>query len=97
MSQAADSVVEYEMLDHAPGDGAEGPKFGAKTVQTLARRAANICSNPDCRRTTTGPAEEPTKAINIGEAAHIFGANPGSKRFRLEMSGRARSEITNAI
>lgn len=71
--------------------------FSKKTVDTLARRAAFLCSNPDCRRNTVGPNSNPQKATTIGEAAHIYGARPGSKRFRADMTEGARAAITNGI
>jgi len=73
------------------------PDFSARTVETLSRRAALRCSNPDCDKLTTGPNTEDTKATNIGEAAHIFGARPGAARYRAEMSDEERGAITNAI
>lgn len=73
------------------------PDFKKSTIDALAKRAAYICSNPDCRIQTVGPNSDPTKALLIGEAAHIFGARPKSRRFDNEMSDHARSEITNAI
>jgi hypothetical protein len=71
--------------------------FKRAVVVTLAKRAANRCSNPDCGAITSGPSETPSKSVNVGEAAHIFGANPGSARYDEGMSSAARSEITNAI
>ena len=73
------------------------PNFSRKTVEVLAKRAAYICSNPDCRARTVGPNTDPNKSTLIGEAAHIFGARPGAKRFELGMNDSARAEITNAI
>ncbi len=73
------------------------PGFRAKTIDTLARRAAFRCSNPDCRANTVGPNSDPQKATTIGEAAHIFGARPGAKRFRADMTESARAAITNGI
>lgn len=73
------------------------PEFTAKTIDTLARRAAFRCSNPDCRANTVGPNSDPQKATVVGEAAHIFGARPGSKRFRSAMTDSARGAITNGI
>ncbi len=72
-------------------------RFKAAIIATLAKRAANRCSNPDCRATTSGPAEDPGGSINVGEAAHIFGANPGAARFDPNMTPLERSEISNAI
>jgi hypothetical protein len=75
--------------------GAE--RFKRPTTETLARRAATMCSNPDCMALTSGPAGIETAAINVGEAAHIYGARPGSARFDVAMSDGERSDITNAI
>lgn len=72
-------------------------KFPRSLVLTLAQRACYHCSNPDCRRLTSGPHSRKDKSLISGEAAHIFGANSGSARFDGSMSARARSEITNAI
>jgi len=42
----------------------------------LAQRAGNRCSNPSCRRPTSGPRTEDAMAVNIGVAAHIHAAPP---------------------
>lgn len=73
------------------------PDFRAKTVEALARRAGFLCSNPDCRVRTVGPNSDPEKATTIGEAAHIMGARPGSKRFQAHLSDGGRAAITNGI
>lgn len=73
------------------------PDFNKITVETLAKRAGYKCSNPDCRVNTIGPNSDPEKSTKIGEAAHIFGARIGSKRFNNNMTDYARSEITNSI
>lgn len=73
------------------------PNFSKKTVDTLAKRAAYRCSNPDCRALTVGPNDEHDKATVIGEAAHIFAARPDGPRFKAEMTDAARGEITNGI
>src|SRR5436190_17522523 len=72
-------------------------RFTRQTIDTVAKRAGNICSNPDCQAITIGPAEAPDKSVNVGEAAHIFGANSGSARFQEGMSPTERADITNAI
>lgn len=72
-------------------------RFSKQTVETLAKRAGNTCSNPDCKAPTSGPSDEPSRAVNVGEAAHIYGARPGSARFRAEMTSAERSEITNGV
>ena len=63
----------------------------------LAKRAGNRCSNPDCRALTSGPAEDTGRAVNVGEAAHIYGANPGSARYDALMESVDRAAITNGI
>jgi len=72
-------------------------RFKQTVITTLAKRAANRCSNPDCGAVTSGPSADPLDSINIGEAAHIFGANPGSARFDPDMVSSDRSAISNAI
>ena len=79
------------MMDEEP------EKFSKKVVGTLAKRAANKCSNPDCGAITAGPAKENDRSINVGEAAHIYGARPRSARYDEEMTPAERSDITNAI
>ncbi|MBV5259171.1 HNH endonuclease [Synechococcus moorigangaii CMS01] len=76
---------------------AKEDRFLQSVIVTLAKRAANQCSNPDCRAVTSGPTEEPSGSVNVGEAAHIFGANPGSARYDADMVSADRSAITNAI
>ena len=73
------------------------PDFNKSTIDTIARRAAFLCSNPDCRIHTVGPNTAVEKSTLIGEAAHIFGARPKSKRFLDSMNDAARADITNAI
>jgi ribosomal protein L37AE/L43A len=73
------------------------PEFNKKTIDTLAKRAAFKCSNPDWRVSTVGPNTDSYKSTIIGEAAHIFGARPNSKRYCPKMTDAARAEITNSI
>lgn len=72
-------------------------RFKQAVIATLAKRAANRCSNPDCGAITSGPSITPDDSVNVGEAAHIYGANPGSARYDNEMSSSERSAISNAI
>lgn len=72
-------------------------RFKATVVATIAKRAANQCSNPDCGALTSGPTDEPLKSVNVGEAAHIYGAHPGSARYDPAMQSADRGAITNAI
>ncbi|MBT2746586.1 MULTISPECIES: hypothetical protein [unclassified Lysobacter] len=72
-------------------------RFKQSTVVTLAKRAANLCSNPECNAITSGPGVEVADTVNVGEAAHIYGANPGSARYDPDMASIDRSGINNAI
>lgn len=72
-------------------------RFKQTVISTIAKRAANQCSNPDCGAITSGPTDDPTKAANVGEAAHIYGAHPGSARYDPEMASADRSANSNAI
>lgn len=72
-------------------------RFKQLIINTLAKRAANRCSNPDCGAVTSGPSDDPKASVNVGEAAHIFGAHLGSARFDATMTSLARSDIANAI
>jgi hypothetical protein len=73
------------------------PDFNKKTIDTVAKRAAFKCSNPDCLVSTVGPNSDPQKSTLIGEAAHIYGARPNSKRYKSNMTDATRAEITNSI
>lgn len=72
-------------------------RFRAPIVQAIAKRAGFMCSNPDCRASTSGPTDEPEGSSSVGQAAHIFGANPGSARHDPNMTSAERGAISNAI
>jgi formylglycine-generating enzyme required for sulfatase activity len=71
--------------------------FTQQVKETLADRAGNRCSNPSCRKPTSGPREDPGKAVSIGVAAHITAASPGGPRYDPTMSAEERSSIDNGI
>lgn len=71
--------------------------FSEKTKLTLAHRVGVKCSNPDCRKPTSGPNEDPNKIINIGVAAHICAASEGGPRYDPTMSKKERKSIENGI
>jgi integrase len=59
--------------------------FSLKVKGALARRAAFQCAI--CGASTVGPSREsPQSVTNIGVAAHIAGARPGSARYRRALS-----------
>jgi hypothetical protein len=71
--------------------------FSAATIRTLAARVGYRCSNPTCGRQTSGPAIDETKAINVGEAAHITAAARGGKRYDASLTHEQRRAESNGI
>ena len=72
--------------------------FNPKTVETIAKRAAYICSNPVCHLQTLSPSKtEPDKAIYNGVAAHITAAAPGGPRYEPALTREQRSSVQNGI
>lgn len=71
--------------------------FPEDVKRVLANRAANLCSNPRCGATTSGPQEDPTKALNIGVAAHITAASPGGARYDDGLTPEQRKDARNGI
>jgi hypothetical protein len=71
--------------------------FALSVKEMLSKRVRHECSNPDCRKPTSGPQEDPLKAINIGVAAHISAASPSGPRFDGSLSAEARAGIDNGI
>jgi len=71
--------------------------FSDEVKRTVAARAGYRCSNPRCRKLTSGPKVDPTRALSIGVAAHITAASPNGPRFDESLSAEQRSSIENAI
>jgi hypothetical protein len=71
--------------------------FPVPVKEALAKRVSQRCSNPGCRQSTSGPHDDPAKAINVGVAAHIAAASSGGPRFDASMKGDQRSAIENGI
>jgi hypothetical protein len=64
----------------------------------LAKRAAYICSNPDCRVLTIAPSDEAdSKFLYIGKAAHIRAAAAGGPRHDPAMTPDERKAASNGI
>jgi hypothetical protein len=72
-------------------------KFSTATVETLSKRAALLCSNPDCGALTSGPTSESIGAVNLGEAAHIYGRTSTSARYTADLTAAELCDITNGI
>ena len=71
--------------------------FSAQVKEILAKRVGFRCSNPTCRKLTSGPNSDPYKATSIGVAAHICAAAPGGARYDITMSSEDRAAIHNGI
>jgi hypothetical protein len=71
--------------------------FTQKTVTTLAERAHFLCSNPDCKKMTTGPHSNIEKSLRSGEAAHIYGASDNGPRFNHQLKDEDIKNIKNGI
>jgi hypothetical protein len=71
--------------------------FSDPVKRALASRVGNLCSNPDCRALTSGPQEDPAKAVNLGVAAHITAASPGGPRYDAALLPEERCAPANGI
>lgn len=71
--------------------------FSNEVKRTAAARVGYRCSNPRCRKLTSGPGVDPSRALSIGVAAHITAASPSGPRFDGSLSTEQRSSIDNAI
>jgi hypothetical protein len=88
----SEAITHVTMFDMARDD------FTQAIKDTLARRAAYQCSNPDCKALTIGPSLESTSDVaSVGVAAHIAGAAEKGPRYDCTMSSEERSSIKNGI
>lgn len=71
--------------------------FSQETKDTLFKRAQAKCSNPECRKPTSGAHSEEDKSVNIGVAAHITAASPGGYRYDPTLTSNERKHIRNGI
>jgi len=71
--------------------------FSFSTKEILARRVAYRCSNPECRKPTSGPQSDPSKAVNLGVAAHITAASAGGPRFDATLVESQRVSGENGL
>jgi len=75
----------------------ERDDFPKQTRDILALRVGVRCSNPLCRKLTTGPRTESSFILNIGVAAHITAATQGGPRFDSSLSSKERQSAENGI
>lgn len=71
--------------------------FTEEVKRVISVRVGNLCSNHDCGALTSGPQDDPAKALNVGVAAHITSAAPGGPRYNPSLSTEARRHADNAI
>src|SRR5262245_48176748 len=71
--------------------------FPVAVRELLAKRVAQRCSNPACGHPTSGPQEDPAKAVNLGVAAHITAASPGGARYDRSLTSDQRRSADNGI
>src|SRR4051812_28846075 len=71
--------------------------FSQNIKRALADRVSNRCSRPECRAATSGPQNDPVKAVNVGVAAHITAASPGGPRYDKSLSPRHRKGAENGV
>lgn len=71
--------------------------FTASTKRQIASRSAYMCAYPDCFATTSGPADDRGRSVNIGEAAHITAAEPGGARYDISLTPEQRKDADNGI
>jgi len=72
-------------------------EFSEEVKRIAAARVGYRCSNPRCRKLTSGPKADSGRALSIGVAAHITAASPGGPRYDESLSAEQRSSIENAI
>lgn len=71
--------------------------FSEGIKAAIAKRVGHLCSNPDCKAPTSGPSTNPSKAINVGVAAHITGASQGGPRYDSTITIDERKHANNGI
>jgi hypothetical protein len=71
--------------------------FPLAVKRILAQRTGNHCSNPDCSALTSGPQRNPTRAVNVGVAAHICAASPEGPRYDEAAAREIRVGAENGI
>jgi len=72
-------------------------EFSPATKKALERQARGHCSNPECRRLTSGATSDGNDEIRIGVASHIEAAAEGGPRYRAEMTTEERKSADNGV
>jgi hypothetical protein len=72
-------------------------EFPEEVKRVIAHRANLVCSNPSCGTSTGGPQDDPSKALNLGVAAHITAASPGGPRYDPAFTIEQRKSAENGV
>jgi hypothetical protein len=72
-------------------------EFSRPTKRAIERQARSHCSNPACRRLTSGATSDGAAEINIGVASHICAAAPGGPRYDAGITPEQRGSAENGI
>ena len=98
-SRMIDKEYGYVRISHFQAPTAKNMRdeFKKRVIDTLAKRVGVRCSNPGCRKLTSGPRNESHQIINIGVAAHITAASPGGPRYNPNLSPEDRISPDNGI
>lgn len=72
-------------------------EFTEDVRRQVALRVSYLCSNPDCRASTTGPKTDEPRSQCVGTASHITAAAPGGPRYDPALSSPERKHYRNAI
>ncbi len=71
--------------------------FPKVVLETLAKRVGYRCSNPSCRKLTSGPHTDDAKSVNVGVGAHITAASPGGPRYDPSLTPDQRRSAENGV
>jgi hypothetical protein len=86
-----------EIESNSPDIDVKTNAFSNKFQQALRERAGNCCSNPNCRRLTSGPSlMDDNKTINIGVACAIYGYEPSHPRYDAKIQYE-KDDLKNGI
>lgn len=71
--------------------------FSKATIESLAKRAGCLCSNPECRQPTFGASQGDDGVVSVGVAAHITAASPDGPRYDATLTSEQRRHQSNGI
>jgi len=71
--------------------------FVEDVTRATAARVADRCSNPSCRRLTSGPHNDRRKSLTLGLAVHIATTSPAGRRYDPLLADHEHGAHGNAI